>query len=245
MFSFERHIIQHKYSFLAATALLFIPAYSWKSFFSYWKCLQHEYDQKVLFKKRHNCVVTYQPNKGLAGWPPNVSRVRASGDKLFETLYEPILYFIRTAETTLDIAVMLINVNIIYSELITARRRGVKIRIIFNFHHTDSTKDHIKELMREGIECQFFVAPTSVLDTIMHNKYMIKDYSEESGFVCLGSMNFTATSILNNYESFVFMSNHSVVEAFQINFDECWQNISLDNEGLINKTILMDAQLDT
>lgn len=260
-----KHIFQNKYSFLATAVLLVIPAYSWKKFFNDRKKLKDDYEQEMLFHKRHNCVVTYQPNKGISGWPPNVGRIQGNSDKLFEDLYEPILYFIRTAKQSLDIAVMLITVKILYLELVKARKRGVRIRLLCNFQNNDSSQDQIRKLMAEGIFCnkfilvifycyilffvgielQFFVAPSSTLDSLMHNKYIIKDYTDDRGFVCMGSMNFTASSPLNNYESFVFMSNHNVVEAFERNFEECWQNISLDNEGLINKTILSQARLDS
>lgn len=89
-----------------------------------------------------------------------------------------------------------------------------------------------------------YISPTSsTTDTIMHNKFIIKDYDYESGYLYLGSMNFTI-SALTNIESVIFTSNNNAVEAFQKNFDECWENIKIDNEGLINKTILIDAQFD-
>lgn len=71
---------------------------------------------------------------------------------------------------------------------------------------------------------------------------MVKDYGK-GGYVCTGSMNFSVSSVLRNYELFVFMSLPQVVEAFRSNFEECWKNVRIDNEGLINRTILLEAQL--
>ncbi|CAG9771058.1 unnamed protein product [Ceutorhynchus assimilis] len=243
---FSLRILQCKYSVLVTASLLVIPIYSWNCFFKYWKKLQNDYQQAILFNQRHNCVVTYQANKGFSGWPPNVGRVKPRLDKPFEELYEPILYFISTAEKTLDVAVMLINVKCIFVELVKAKQRGVTVKIIFDFHHTESSKDYIKKAVKKyDIECQYFVTAGNNSDTIMHHKYLIKDYSETNGFVCTGSMNFSTTSVLINYESFVFMSNRDVVSAFKRNFDEIWESIHMDNQGLINKTILMDAHLES
>ncbi|KAF7282776.1 hypothetical protein GWI33_001925 [Rhynchophorus ferrugineus] len=236
--------IQTKYSMLVSTVLLVLPVYSWKLCFRYWQKLKKAHEETVLFEARHNCVVTYRPNKGFIGWPVSeIEDAKFSDNKMFEKLYQPILYFIRTSKKSLVISVMILNLNEIYSELLEARKRGVKIRIINNFQHASSSKEMIYELLKNGVEFQMYISPSAATDTIMHNKYMIKDYDQENGYLCLGSMNFTISALTNN-ESVIFTSNHNVIEAFQQNFDECWENIKIDNEGLINRTILMDAQFD-
>ncbi|XP_030767743.1 uncharacterized protein LOC115891431 [Sitophilus oryzae] len=237
-------ILDHKYTIVTSSILLVIPIYSWKSFFSYWKQLKKEHDDLLLYHGRHNCTITYKANKGFTGWPQHMNNINFIRENRFENLYEPILYFISTAKESLDIAMMIINVNSISSEILKAVKRGVKIRIINNFLHTNSNKDVIQKLMKEGVEYQFYVASSCSTDTIMHHKFAVKDFSDTGGFMCLGSMNLTSSSVLNNYESFIFTSNYHLTEAFKNQFEDCWNNIKIDNEGLINKTILLDSHLD-
>lgn len=232
----------HK-SFLLVLAAL--PICSWLFFLKRWQSKQLDTDKQSLFFRKHNCVVTFQANKGYRGWPPNLKAAAAPTLlKTLENLIEPLLYFIHTAEQSLDMAVMILNLKSVYFELGEALKRGVKVRILCNFKHSDSSLNDIKSLVLLGAKCQFFVAPANTLDSIMHHKYIVKDYSDDCGYLCMGSMNLSSTSALNNYESLIFMSDYSVVNAFHLNFQECWNNVIIDNQGLINQTILMDAHLN-
>lgn len=115
-------------SLLITGALVIIPIYLLK----YYRKLKRDYEKRLLFSKRHNCVVTYQPMKGFFGWPLDSEGENDSPD-VIEELYEPIMYFIRTAQHSLDLCVMHLTVNCLVSELVTAKRRGVRIRILLNF----------------------------------------------------------------------------------------------------------------
>ncbi|KAH1004233.1 mitochondrial cardiolipin hydrolase-like [Dendroctonus ponderosae] len=228
-------------SLLITGALLIIPIY----LFKYYRQLKRDYEEKLLFSKRHNCVVTYRPRKGFFGWPLDCDSKKCSPNNV-EELYQPLLYFIRTAQHSLDVCVMHITVNCLVSELVKAKRRGVQIRALLNLPtNKGCIQQQVKVLNDEGIECQFFVSASAELEAIMHHKFMVKDYCDEGGYVCTGSMNFSVSSVLHNYEFFVFMSTPQVVEAFKKNFEECWKNVRIDNEGLINRTILDQAQLAT
>ncbi|XP_050310560.1 mitochondrial cardiolipin hydrolase [Anthonomus grandis grandis] len=240
-------IFQHKYTIITSVTCLIIPYYAWRSLFKYREQLKQFLAEEQVFVERHNCVITYKANEGISGWFPNKNLMAPRAEKIYEDLYAPVIYFIQTARHTLDVAFMLISVNLIYVELVKAKRRGVKVRILCNFAHIEGCRDQISSLIREGIEYQFFIGTSSSMDTIMHHKFMVKDYDERTGegFLCTGSMNFTSTSPTNNYEMLVFNTNRNVVKSFSDNFEECWNDVKLDNEGLINKTILMDAQFDS
>lgn len=56
----------------------------------------------------------------------------------------------------------------------------------------------------------------------MHHKYVVKDYNEneKSGFVLFGSMNWTTSAFMNNYEDVIFVSDSGVVEAFHNDFEQ-------------------------
>ncbi|KAJ8926551.1 hypothetical protein NQ314_021067 [Rhamnusium bicolor] len=240
-----KNLIENKFTLVSSAALVLIPYYTWKTLYYSYKSLRNEYEDEILFQKRHNCVVMYTENKGMSGWPPHTGRVKLDINKKnsLDTLHEPILYFINTAKKSLDIAFMLLDVNSIYMALKRAHERGIKLRILLNYDHCESRLVEIKNLAKEGIEVLTYISHKPGLSSIMHYKFMVKDYTEYGGFVLTGSLNLSKSAFLNNYEDVVFISNQYVAKAFYQTFEECWNYIKVDNECLINKTVLLDTNL--
>lgn len=56
----------------------------------------------------------------------------------------------------------------------------------------------------------------------MHHKYAVKDYNGKSGFLVLGSLNWTNSGFTNNYEDLVFTTNIDAVNSFSDNFESMW-----------------------
>lgn len=94
------------------------------------------------------------------------------------------------------------------------------------------------ELKIVGIDVQLFVAPSMEIASIMHYKYMLKDYDENVGYVYLGSLNWTISGISLNYESTVYSSDYRFVDAMHNNFEETWNYIDMLNQSLHIKAIL-------
>lgn len=131
---------------------LIIPLsfFTCRSFYNSYMQLSSEYKEAVLFKKRHNCVVMYR-NNIFIGWPPLEKKLKSSIPKdHLEELYEPLLYFINTARYSLDVAFMIISIKPIWKALDDAYQRGIKVRLLLNFDHSDSMRKNIKTLMRKG-----------------------------------------------------------------------------------------------
>ncbi|XP_074028048.1 phospholipase D [Leptinotarsa decemlineata] len=240
-----RSVLEYKFAILSSAAFIIIPYYTWKSFYRTYKSLKRQYDEEILFSKRHDCVVMYSSNKGMYGWPPYRERIVAdiTDENWCDKLYEPIIYFIDTAKFTLDVAIMMITIKQIYQALIDAQKRGVKVRILLNFEHSENMLPQIRECIKGGLDVQLYIPQKTNLSNIMHYKYMVKDYSRTGGYVLVGSMNFTSTAFLENYEDVVISSNHYIVTGFHNNFDKCFKFVMDDNESLINKTILLDVNL--
>ncbi|XP_066254475.1 mitochondrial cardiolipin hydrolase-like [Euwallacea similis] len=224
---------------ITVASVLSLPLYSCFKLYKSWLRQRKIFEEKILFHQRHNCIVTYRTKGEIFGWPS----AKHSSKGIIHTLFNPIIYFIQTANKSIDIAVMLMNAHAILDELTKAKKRGIKIRILCNFRHIESMSNEIRKLQAEGVEFQFFVSGT-VPDSIMHHKFILKDYTEEGGFLCTGSLNFSSSSVVNNYEHVIFLSNHHLVSVFQTNFNECWKNVTIDNKGLVNKTILKAAEIE-
>lgn len=241
-------ITNTKVTFACSTIFIFLSFYSWKSLYSTYKSLKSRYQKIVLHRQRHNCVVMYHATKGYNGWPP-FSNTRVHSDISTKTtldqMFEPIVYFINTATFSLDIAVMLLNIQAIHDALLLACRRGIRVRILLNFEDGRlRDTDNIQELKSEGIDVSFYVSQQENKSSIMHYKFMIKDYIEDmGGYVVIGSMNLTNTGFLSNYEDLVFSSNRDLVAAFHDNFVRSWNFVQDDNKFLINMSVLQDANL--
>ncbi|KAJ8964445.1 hypothetical protein NQ317_013855 [Molorchus minor] len=232
------NILNNKFTLITSTAIIIIPFYIYKTY----RTLKNEYQEKLLFYDRHNCVVMYNGTQGMSGWPPHTGRIKLNLKKenCLEVIHEPVLYFIRTAKISLDVAFMLLGINSVYVALKQARGRGVKIRLLVNYEHCANKLSEIKSLIKEGIEVQTYISNKPGMSSIMHYKYMVKDYTKCGGFVFTGSLNLSETGFLNNYEDIVFTSNFYTAQAFHENFEECWNYIVMDNKTLMNRTVLLD-----
>lgn len=54
---------------------------------------------------------------------------------------------------------------------------------------------------------------------------MVKDYSNNDGFVYMGSQNWSNVSFQGYYENTVFTTNHTVVEAMHKSFEQTWNYV--------------------
>ncbi|CAH1987362.1 unnamed protein product [Acanthoscelides obtectus] len=243
------NIFENKAALVSASIAALIPLYAWKYLYSSYNKLKSNYEREKLFQERHNCTVMYSSNRGMTGWPPHTERLipELRDPNMLKILIEPVSYFFATAEKSLDIALMLIIGKIFFAEILGAHRRGVKVRLILNYDHMDSTLPEIRELMKEGVKVAPYISQRASLTSIMHYKYIVKDYCEETetGYTLTGSMNLTNNAFLANYEDLTISSDFALTKLFHENFEECFDWISSENENLINKTVLLDANLDT
>lgn len=123
--------------------LMIFPLISWWYFICNYKKKQAELKEYMENHNKANCVVMYCKNLGMKGWPNYENRIVPHLSNM-NILFEPFLHFIDNSTKTIDIAMMLLNVNIISHALIKAHDRGVKIRIALNI----SRKENLIELSR-------------------------------------------------------------------------------------------------
>ncbi|XP_072399162.1 mitochondrial cardiolipin hydrolase-like [Diabrotica undecimpunctata] len=237
------NLLENKYCVFGLTALAIIP---WKVFYSKYKYFQKQYEEQLLFQNRHNCVVMYTVAKGMSGWPPHKDRILpdiTSKDGLYP-MYEPLIYFIKTAEKSIYVAYMFIEIQEIMDALVEAHERGVKVRILLNFEHNKSDVGSIQKLISKGIMVQLYMCPKQTLESIMHYKYMVKDYNQEKGgYTLISSLNISISAFTENYENIVLSSDYYLATSIHNNFENCWNYVELENQSLLNKTTLLDLNL--
>lgn len=135
-------------SFYLSALLLFLPVYTWSKFLK--KLIQRKtiLKETELFQKRHNCCVLYFKDKGYAGWPPHKERIRLDFQNK-NSIFEPLLYFLQTAEKSLDIAVMMTHIKIVMKTLCDMQKKGVKIRLVLDY--VAARNEDFKKLQMEGV----------------------------------------------------------------------------------------------
>nr|CAI5831320.1 unnamed protein product [Callosobruchus analis] len=141
---------------------------------------------------------------------------------------------------------MIITSKLFFADILGAHRRGVKIRLIINHEHDETSLPEIRELMKEGVKVAPYISNKPNLSSIMHYKYIVKDYCEltETGYTLTGSINLSSGAFLTNYEDITISSDFTMTKQFHENFEACFHWIRSENENLINKTVLLDANLD-
>lgn len=223
---------------LKIAALGVVPYKTWTYFYNVYREEEQSYQDKLLHKKRHDCVVMFSPGKGHTGWCE--TQETNLNINTIKWLYEPFLYFIDTAKESLDVAIMSINVDCIIKSLMSASKKGVKVRVISDFFMNKKSYDYYKEMEKYGIQITFYVPKENF--SYMHTKYIVKDFNiDGAGYLLTGSFNLTYGAFSNNYEDVVFTSQRQMVEDFQNNFSTIWGTFRDDNQQVFNRHILENA----
>ncbi|XP_017780277.1 PREDICTED: mitochondrial cardiolipin hydrolase-like [Nicrophorus vespilloides] len=197
-----------------------------------------QFEKTALDHRKHNCVVMYSRERGMCGWPeyPEGLKTSISTYYLFN---EPLLFFVKTAKKTVDIAIMHMSLRALLDSLVDALDRGVAVRIIFDY--TSMRTVDLKFLEAAGAEIIYYVNDES--ENIFHYKYAVKDYSDKTktGYAMCGSMNWSQTGIIENYEDIVLTTAKSVVQSLHDNFEESWTFLKKENcRNVYVKTVLDD-----
>lgn len=109
-----------------------------------------------------------------------MTNIVTSNDKIFvepDAGYAPVLNFINSATSSLDICIYLLYDVQIENALIKLNEKGVKIRIIIPWQHNSSSfilEENLNKLKSEGIKINF--SPLHYYNT--HCKFMILDYEK-------------------------------------------------------------------
>lgn len=111
-------------------AFLAFPLYTWMRYIR--KIFNSDQNASKLHHTYHNCCVIYSKSKGYSGWPLRKEKIFVDLQNK-EALFEPLLYFLRTASNSLDIAVMMIHANVVYETLHAVLKRGVKVRLVLDY----------------------------------------------------------------------------------------------------------------
>lgn len=125
---------------------------------------------------------------------------------------------IARARSTIDVAIYSFTRNEIADALISARNRGVSIRILTDTDQANATGAEAPRLEAAGFQLKRTKGGTPSGD--MHNKYAIFD----GRVVLTGSYNWSSRAENDSFENSIFIRHAATVAAYQANFNSIWNS---------------------
>lgn len=135
---------------------------------------------------------------------------------------------IKAARSTIDLAAYAFSAKYLGNALATARKKGVKVRIILDRDNAGHAYSIDEWLAAQGMEVRFI----QVENGCMHHKFMIIDGKT----LMTGSYNFTNESEFRNYEAAIFTGSAVLIKAFAAEFNRLWQLASPWSLGIATGT---------
>ena len=111
---------------------------------------------------------------------------------------------------TVDLGIYALNNKNITNAIVSAAKRGVKIRAVYDRSQSTLSDPFLEQLKDAGVECYY-----NHVHKIEHNKFIIVD----NQIVMNGSFNFTETAEHKNSENCTIHNSINVVKAFSDRFD--------------------------
>ncbi len=139
------------------------------------------------------------------------------------TLQRRLLDRINGASYSIDACLYYLSVPEITTALLSARNRGVRVRIICE---ADNYNSEFGRLESGGIPVLTDEAGSNAGDGLMHNKFLIFDFFADSpasdDYVWTGSANITHYGFYENAENAIVIQDQSLAGGYTREFEEMW-----------------------
>jgi phosphatidylserine/phosphatidylglycerophosphate/cardiolipin synthase-like enzyme len=125
-----------------------------------------------------------------------------------------IISEISKASETIDIAMYYFTAREIAQELVEAKGRGVKVRVLLDPSQETQTYSKSRYLINKGFDIRYYVG-----SGLMHNKFAIID----SVVLITGSYNWTAAANQRNEENVLIITDTELIKKHQERFEYLWE----------------------
>jgi HKD family nuclease len=159
-----------------------------------------------------------QSSSGVFSTLPTASPATSTLESFFSPnggVAARIVQEIQRARASIDIAIYTFTQNEIADALISAKNRGVAIRIIADSEQATAVGSAIARMEAAGFQVR---RTAGIGGGIMHNKFAIFD----SYALLTGSYNWSSTAETRNFENAVFIHDAATIDAYQANFTRIW-----------------------
>jgi len=130
---------------------------------------------------------------------------------------DAIIAQISNAKRSIDVAMYNLTSREIAKELVSAKERGVNVRVFMDEKAAKDNK-YAKDtyLSQSGIEVRHYTARKG----IMHNKFAVID----NQVLITGSFNWTPTANWENEENLLIITDAYIVKQYSGRFEQIWQS---------------------
>jgi phosphatidylserine/phosphatidylglycerophosphate/cardiolipin synthase-like enzyme len=130
--------------------------------------------------------------------------------------FNELMQILKTAKKSLDLCIYVLSFPPLCDLLMDLYdKHSVSIRIIIDSRENEALRSQIPRLSRRGIDIRCNEKSYSIL---MHNKFAIVD----SSLLLTGSLNWTKSAVLLNYDNVLVTSNKSLVDQYSAQFNLLW-----------------------
>lgn len=136
----------------------------------------------------------------------------APGEDIPDTIWS----LLRNARKTADLCVFTISHDTLAREIVNARNRGVRVRLLTDNGKQNDSGSKISSLRKQKISVK-----TDHSRHHMHNKFGVVD----SRIVFTGSFNWTYSATNFNQENLLVTTNYTLVKQYQEEFDKLWMEM--------------------
>jgi hypothetical protein len=133
-----------------------------------------------------------------------------------------VLPLIEQATESIDIAMFFFTNESIADALVTASRRGVRVRLILDAGGASNAYSVHRDLCEAGIDVK-----VENWGGKSHSKWVVADgYISERAAVVFGSMNFTSAGNMQNDENTLYIKHSEFARTFEVEFERQWISLS-------------------
>lgn len=134
-----------------------------------------------------------------------------------------LLAFIKSAKKTLDLCMYVLTFTPLAETIRELIKDGVVVRIVVDSRENEAHRSEVGDLARRGVAIR---QNKRSLSTLMHHKFALID----SKILLTGSLNWTKSAVLMNYDNVLVTSSKQLVAKYQEQFNQLWnqfENYSL------------------
>lgn len=129
-----------------------------------------------------------------------------------------LISFMKTASKTLDVAIYSITHEDIANEIIAAKKRGVKVRVVVDLSQSQGQYSLTPTLIAAKVPLRI-----GEQEGIMHQKFTIVDKAALE----TGSFNYTNSATFKNAENQIYLNDPTTVKSYLTEFNKIWESGSL------------------
>ena len=159
-------------------------------------------------------------DQGYALQTLDAGKLALARPKNLETCFSPdescdqrLMALIRSAETSVDVAIYSVTHQGIVDAIVEVQKRGVKVRMVVDRSQSKGTRSLVGDLQDAGVPLKI-----GTCSGIMHNKFTIVD----GEIIETGSFNYTDGATGANAENQLYLTDANPIPRYQANFDRLW-----------------------